>query len=246
LGPIYTNDLYNSAIPDDDSLQKLFGEAPFPGHRWLPLTQNTTSLLYTPMSRFGDDPWRLGVHLWATAAQQHYSFFQNLEEDVLHRYYMASVPPHGEGLWNTQYIRTNLNFVAVWGKDVREGARVHREFRGGKSVIVSDMNYDEKNMTADIPRTLGRPFVVDVQAIVSHLHFGPSTPMLQMTDLLDRYRAYANEKVCPKDRQKKVPGQHTGLAWPEGQDGWWQCPWIGNEHRKTEEEEEEEEEGEMS
>jgi hypothetical protein len=239
LGPIHNNDLWNSAVPDEEAFNHAFEEIPFPGHRWLPLTQNTTSLLYTPMSRLGVDPWFMGVHHWSTAAQQHYSLLQNIEESQLHRYHMASTPPLGVGLYNTQYIRYNLNFLAIWGRDVVLGAGLDPVT---KSLPPSSKGYnlldDEKNMTADIPRTLGRPFMIDVQALASHLHFGPQTPQVQMTDLLDRYRAYANEKVCPKDRQKKVPGQPDGLGVPlgSGAPGWWQCPWIG--------EREEEEEGE--
>jgi hypothetical protein len=235
LGPIYTNDLWNSAIHDEEMFNKAFEEVPFPGHRWLPLTQNTTSLLYTPMSRLGVDPWFMGVHHWSTAAQQHYSLLQNIEEDQLHRYHMAS--PAGDGLYNTQYIRFNVNFMAIWGKDVVLGAGVQR----AHGAVISNLRDDERNLTADIPLALGRPFMIDVQALASHLHFGPQTPQVQMTDLMDRYRAYANEKVCPKDRQKKVPWQPDGLGVPEGSEapGWWQCPWIGG--REDEEEGEGEE-----
>jgi hypothetical protein len=245
LGPITNNDLWNSAIPDEDTFNRVFEEVPFPGHRWLPLTQNTTSLLYTPMSRLGIDVWSMGVHHWSTAAQQHYSLLQNIEEDQLQRYYMASVAPNGDGLYNTQYVRYNLNFLAIWGKDVVLGSGLKKTTQtdpvtgASKTILTSNLRDDEKNMTADIPRALGRPLVIDVQAIASHMHFGPQTPQVQMTDLLDRYRAFANERVCPKDRQKKVPGQPDGLGVPmgNGAPGWWQCPWIGGREEEKEKEE---------
>lgn len=113
FGPTVDTSLVNSAIPNDAALYRDFDLPPFPGHRWLPLTQNTTSLLHTPMSRGSVDPWGPSVHNWGIAAQQHYSLLQNIENQTLHKYWVAPVAPHGDGLWNQQYTRYNLNFIAV-------------------------------------------------------------------------------------------------------------------------------------
>nr|POE99353.1 hypothetical protein CFP56_52746 [Quercus suber] len=232
--------IVNSAITDDDMLQRLFQDVPYSGHRWLPLTQNTTSLLYTPISRISTDPWGVGVRNWAVAAQQHYSLLQNIEEDAMHKYWMAAVPPLGEGVFNLQYSRYNLNFIAVWGKDVVEGAKVRQEVivesnGDEKTKIVSEMDDDEKNLTADMPRSLGRPMLIDVQAVVAHMHFHDQEPYMQMTDVLDRWRAYVNDQVCAPNRQKKAPGQLDGLGYTNLNkgNGRWQCPWVTVEYNSS-------------
>ncbi|GAB7345336.1 hypothetical protein MBLNU457_3688t2 [Dothideomycetes sp. NU457] len=240
FGPTEDTSLINSGIENVEALYEKFRYPPFPGHRWLPLSQNTTSLLYTPMSRATADPWGPGVHNWALAAQQHYSLLQNIENNTLHKYWIAPVPPLGTGMWNMQYTRYNLNFIAVWGKDIAKGSQLRRV--SGPSTwdadspakhsndtkiqkawsalgeawangLVSNMHDDEKNITADMPRNLGRPMMLDVQALAAHMHFHDQEPGMMMTDMLDRWRAYANEKVCAPRRQKKVPGQENGLGW---------------------------------
>jgi len=226
FGPTPDNALINSAIASEEDLWKTFDPAPFPGHRWLPLTQNTTSLLSTPMSRITPDPWGVGVHHWAVAAQQHMSLFQNIENNTLHKYWMTAVPPLGDGLWNMQYTRYNLNFIAVWGRDVRAGAGIYKDPKTG--LMTSTLFDDEKNITADMPRALGREMMIDTQALVAHMHFHDQEVGIQMTDMLDRYRAFVNDRVCAPARQKSPPGMVGGLGWTEknGGEGWWRCPWV--------------------
>jgi len=243
--PTVDTSLINSAIKSDKALYHDFDLPPFPGHRWLPLSQNSTSLLHTPMSRITADPWGPGVHSWALSAQQHYSLLENIESNTLHSYWVAPIPPLGDGLWNMQYTRYNLNFIAVWGRDVVAGAHVRRisgpkkytpedpEWNNGLgnawgNGIVSEMHDDEKNITADMPRAMGRPMVIDVQALAAHFHFHDQEVGMQMTDLLDRWRAYANDRVCAPRNRKGVPGQVGGKGWTErnGGQGWWQCPWV--------------------
>lgn len=94
--------------------------------------------------------------------------------------------------------------------------------------IVSNLRDDEKNITADMPRALGREMVIDVQALAAHMHFHDQEVGMQMTDLLDRWRAYANKNVRAPRRQKRVPGQEGGGGWTaaNGGLGWWKCPWV--------------------
>jgi len=46
--------------------------------------------------------------------------------------------------------------------------------------------------------------------------------------MLDRYRAFVNDRVCAPARQKSPPGMVGGLGWTEknGGEGWWRCPWV--------------------
>ncbi|KAI1451880.1 hypothetical protein F4805DRAFT_463351 [Annulohypoxylon moriforme] len=97
--------------------------------------------------------------------------------------------PGGEQLYDTQYERYNLNFVAIWGRDVRLALP-----------IVSD---DEQDMTVTVPLRLNRPFVIDTRAVVGHLSFYTQRAGIADTDLMDRWRAFSNENVCLAGNQKK-------------------------------------------
>ena len=107
--------------PDDGSSVPIGspGGPPFKGHRWLPLRDNDQNLDKTPVAKTeyysnGADWWS-----WAIAAQLHYSLLENIEKDQLNLYeYGFGKDKRREGLWNMQYERMNINFMAIWGKDV--------------------------------------------------------------------------------------------------------------------------------
>lgn len=93
----------------------------------------------------------------------------------------------GENLFDMQYNRYNLNFIAVWGRDVKLG------------LPIGD---DEADMSQFIPRRLGRPFVIDTRAIVAHNSFFTQHGGIRHSDLLDRWRALSNELACKPDNLK--------------------------------------------
>ena len=164
------------------------GGPPYENHRWLPVandSSNTASaqLMKTPIAKAAYDAFGLGWTSWAIAAQQHYSLFKNIEDEQLSRYWFGNA----EGIWNMQYERYNLNFLAIWGSSVK------MELPGTD---------DEEALTVTIPKKFHRPCLVDSHALIAHFNFGTQPEMIH-TDLLDRHRAYANEKVCSADNQKK-------------------------------------------
>ena len=195
---------------------------PYKGHTWLLMSGDRYDLLKTPMGINSqtnggeesttdlDAAWRS----WAVAAQQHYSLLINLEHNQISRYFFGSPIPYprgnnaergstpaskdngtesegmpgGEQLYDTQYKRYNLNFMAIWGHDVEAALPM-----GGD---------DEQELTVTMPKRVKRPFVIDTRAIVSHFSFYPQHDGMKETDLLDRYRAYANEMVCRPNNRK--------------------------------------------
>lgn len=117
---------YNETPPDEfvfgekEEKQEHFntgqvGGPPFAGHRWLPLVDTSANLLKTPIAKAEYNPWGTGWTSWAIGAQQQYSLFENLEKNEMGRYWFGNE----EGIWNMQYERYNLNFLAIWGKDAR-------------------------------------------------------------------------------------------------------------------------------
>lgn len=165
---------------------------PFKGHRWLPLPDPEKNLYKTPMAKSEYNPYGPDWKSWALAAQVHYSLLENLEKNQLHLYhYGTSSPTTSEGVWDMAFGRMNINFMAIWGKDVLDNA----PFDGPD---------DEHELSVGIPVKLNRPVLVNTHAVAAHFSFRTQHELYE-TDLLDRYRAYANEMVCTKDNQIPIP-----------------------------------------
>lgn len=96
------------------------GAPPFEGHRWLPLADQARKNLYkTPIGNAKHDAYGPDWTSWALAAQVHYSLLENIEKNQLGKYYYGGgLDPAREGIWDMAYERMNINFMAIWGKDV--------------------------------------------------------------------------------------------------------------------------------
>ncbi|KAL9028756.1 MAG: hypothetical protein Q9196_002924 [Gyalolechia fulgens] len=165
---------------------------PFKGHRWLPLPDPEKNIYKTPMAISEYNPYGPDWISWALAAQVHYSLLENIEKNQLHLYhYGTSSPTASEGVWDTAFGRMNINFMAIWGKDVLDNA----PFDGPD---------DEHELSVNIPSKLNRPVLVNTHAVAAHFSFRTQHELYE-TDLLDRYRAYANEMVCTKENQIPTP-----------------------------------------
>lgn len=104
-------------------------------------------------------------------------------------------------------MRMGIQMVAIWGDDI----------------LASDIHHgngdDEYHFTEVMTKQTGRRMcffgpmrkllflliqfvptdaVVDGRAIVSHYTFLPQRSGLESTDILERYRAYAEEFICPR------------------------------------------------
>lgn len=185
----------------------------FKGQRWLLLGDNSPlNMLQTPLGRFEPNqqvvPFGDGLRSYAQGAQQHYSLLKNLEDNTLSRYHFGSNlknsnPGVSDTMWDTKYQRYNLNFMAIWGHDVR-----------AQSPIPKD---DEQAITQDIPRQTGRPFVIETRAVVAHYSFKPQLEKMLDTDLVDRYRAFANEQVCDAGNLKRPFGKRCDGFWADAE-----------------------------
>jgi hypothetical protein len=113
----------------------------------------------------------------------HYSFLQHLEQGTTGLYKFDK--------WDLAYRRLSINFLALRGRDVIEAYPLM------KSVD------DEQFLTVTRPKQLGRHVVADGAGLVVHFAFGPQYKAhdrkgLAWTDLMERYRGYAAEMVCPQ------------------------------------------------
>lgn len=165
------------------------GGAPFANHRWLPCRNGELQMAKTPMwhtqySATSND-WRR----WALGAQQHYAFLDNLETKNLDAYHMGN--PR-DGTWNMRHMHSNVNFMAIWGHDILDHLPANAPAN------------DEAMLTEIVPAALKREVLTQSRAIASHFAFGPQSQMSD-TDLLSRYRAYANAFVCSADNHIPIP-----------------------------------------
>ena len=155
--------------------------APFVGHRWLPVAN--FDIDDTPVSAVTYDPHSAAWSSWAVGAQTHYSFLENLEKKELHRYKYD--------LWDYHYDRLSINFICIMGDDIRSALPMPEG--------------DEVYLTQNVTRLQQRHAVMDGTGLAVHFGFGIQMNAnnwhgIHDTDALDRYRAFADEKVCGKPR----------------------------------------------
>lgn len=181
-------------LSDDKDSNKAFStntDHISPNHRWLPLPPTPSSLALTPIATIPgpDDNGILDIS-WGVAAQVHYSFFQNLENSTLSVYHFGSQP---DKTWNLQYAHWNINFMAIKGGNVGLVPFWQWQDRFG----------DEVALTEVVPKMKRMPVLVDTGAVVSHYSFHDQVRELsERTDVLERYRLLANERVCGVGNQK--------------------------------------------
>lgn len=151
----------------------LYQDPPYPGHRWLRL-QNDSEIHRTPIADIQYDTWGTGLKSWSIAAQEHYSFLENLAENRLDRYKFGKP-------WITDYRRLSINFITLWADDVLDNLPMD--------------TVDEEWLTINLPKKLGRSVAVESDALAVHFTFG-TQGKVEQTDLLPRYHAYAKENAC--------------------------------------------------
>lgn len=159
----------------DDYFFDIFQDPPYDGHRWLRL-QNDSAIHRTPVSEIEYKTWGTGVQSWAIAAQEHYSFLENLADGRLDRYKMNKA-------WLTDYRRLSINCMVLWADDVLDHLPMD--------------TVDEEWLTVNLPRKLGRSVAVETDALAVHFTFGGQWKASK-TDLLARYHDYALENACAR------------------------------------------------
>ena len=205
------NDYIKKLLPrpkvTDDSEQNS-RELPF--HRWLPV-RGPSAIQKTPIAQTENGAFGGGWWSWAIAAQQHYSFFDNLEHNRKNVYYLE----HGSSsksnaIWDNTGERISINFLALRGETILDNLDKMQE-NGNDEVYLSEELPKQlnKRKSGQGPIFVTGVFhlrdaddaaglLVHTQALASHYSFNPQGT-LDSTDVLGRYRAYAIEKVCPKN-----------------------------------------------
>lgn len=170
----------------DDYFFSFEEEPPSMTHRWLRLPTDQDNVVKqlkrTPISDSEYKTWGASLHSWAIAAQQHYSFLENLYEDRLDLYqFSPKASP-----WVTDYERLSINLIAVNSTEILENLPMD--------------TVDEQWLTVALPKKIGKSVAVDTHALAVHFSFGDQGNVAT-TDLLGRYLDYAKENACMVDSQ---------------------------------------------
>jgi len=119
-------------------------DAPYNGHRWLRLP-NAAHIHRTPITQIEYGTWGRGLTSWAIAAQEHYSFLENLLDDQLDRYKLKRV-------WLADYERLSINLMALWADEVLDNLPMD--------------TIDEEWLTKVLPQRLGKSVAVESEVSI--------------------------------------------------------------------------------
>ncbi|KAJ9652724.1 hypothetical protein H2198_008043 [Neophaeococcomyces mojaviensis] len=168
----------------DDYLFSHDQETPAMRHRWLRLPTSQDDLVKqlhrTPISEAEYKTWGNSLQSWAIAAQQHYSFLENLCDNKLDLYQFSA----GGLPWVTDYRRVSINLIAVNSTEILEHLPMD--------------TVDEEWLTVSLPKRIQKSVAVDTHALAVHFSFG-TQGSVATTDLLGRYLDYAQENACMAD-----------------------------------------------
>ncbi|RMZ92556.1 hypothetical protein DV736_g220, partial [Chaetothyriales sp. CBS 134916] len=147
-------------------------DPPYDNHRWLRL-ENDSDIHRTPVAEIEYATWGTGLESWAIAAQEHYSFLENLADNRLDRYKFGKA-------WITDYERLSINLICVYADDVLDNLPIDA--------------VDEEWLTVNLPEKLGKSVAVESDALAVHFSFSAQAKVAK-TDLLARYHNYAMENA---------------------------------------------------
>ncbi len=185
----WTPTSYGPWTGPEDYYFDIFQDPPSNPHRWLRLP-HTVDTTRTPVSEIEYATWGTALKSWAIAAQEHYSFLENLFNDNLYLYKMGPSPVyatvehnhdrHGKA-WLTTDKRLSINLIAVWADDVLDNLPMD--------------TVDEEWLTLVLPKNLKRQIAVNTDALAVHFAFGDQGKV-KTTDLLGRYKDLADKRAC--------------------------------------------------
>ncbi|KAF9892375.1 hypothetical protein FE257_002152 [Aspergillus nanangensis] len=152
--------------------------SPFKGHRWLLSDDEDADRTPIATSVYGDNG--PGLDHWTVHAQQHYSFLHHLEFNDLHQYKFP--------MWNNPVESISRNFLCSRGRDLDTLRAVIQQ---------SHTNDLPLKAVREIYSDDDRRIIIDGKGLAVH-YTDLTGDGLDTTDILQRYRAYAEEMVCPK------------------------------------------------
>ncbi|KAJ5806977.1 hypothetical protein N7474_010569 [Penicillium riverlandense] len=162
--------------PPSFKIEKGFSP-PFLGHRWLIPSDPSSNRDPIAASVYTDTGPTLQD--WTVGAQQHYSFLHHLEAGNLNRYKFP--------IWVEPTEPISQNFGCFWGNDAEELRDIFRRSDSGQDELLQKWVRPDGS----------RPRVaIDGKGLVSHYSSHQGAAGLDSTDLVERYRAYAQENVC--------------------------------------------------
>ncbi|KAL4965381.1 uncharacterized protein BDV14DRAFT_58133 [Aspergillus stella-maris] len=150
---------------------------PFGNHRWL--LSGEEGFDHTPigMSIYSEDGPRPGE--WTIKAQQHYSFLHHLESGHLNRYKFP--------LWRNPTDPISTAFFCLEGGNAEFVESFTQIDREGSNDLLARSSAKKQD----------KEILIDGKGLAVRYASGPDSKGLDATDVLQRYRSYAREMVCP-------------------------------------------------
>ncbi|KAL4803911.1 hypothetical protein BDV18DRAFT_143451 [Aspergillus unguis] len=143
-------------------------------HRWLPTDDEAFDL--TPIGRYFSSDDGPELHEWTVKAQQHYSFLHHLELGDLNRYKFP--------IWNNPE-SISASFFCFMGSDAET-----------VELFMSHEAHDTTLNSDEIESRRAKQFIVDGKGLAVQYNTDQRSRGLDDTDVLQRYRLYAQEMVC--------------------------------------------------
>lgn len=162
--------------PSDFKVDHAF-TPPSESHRWLPASDNDAER--APIVKSVDGNNGPGMDHWTVHAQQHYSFLSHLELGNLHRYKFP--------MWSNPVESISSHLLCLRGKDLNTLQFILDQSHS------SDLDMRAVRATYDDNRRI----IIDGKGLAVHYSTNASSRDLDHTDILRRYRGYAEEAVCP-------------------------------------------------
>lgn len=135
------NDYIKHLVPhphiSEEADEREAGSHGLPLHRWLPL-KGEGAIAKTPISQTENGAFGGGWWSWAIAAQQHYSFFDNLEHNRKNVYYLGhGSDSESDAIWDNTGDRISINFLALKGETILDNLDKMAE-NGNDEVFLSE------------------------------------------------------------------------------------------------------------
>lgn len=148
-------------------------------HRWLLADEEDMDRTPIATSMYGENG--PGLDHWTVHAQQHYSFLYHLQVGHLYRYKFP--------MWSNPVESISPNLLCLRGHDDFSTLQLLLE-QSESGVLDSRTIHEAYGDT--------RRIIIDGKGLAAHYSGGDPDGGLDATDVLQRYRLYAREFVCPQ------------------------------------------------
>lgn len=170
----------------------------YPRHRWLPISLKTHFIDQTPIASIDTfNSFGNSLFQWKFGAQNHYSLLGRLRRNDVAAYKFQT--------WDFNTGRMGIQFFAVTRQTLRD--LYPFPIRDDELYLSEQAPKETKRRKCDALETLSFPFsclpqthhadaIMDGRGLVAHYSYQFMKQGMDTTDVIDRYRAFAEDGIC--------------------------------------------------